>query len=105
MGETDEEVQDTCLAFDDDLDHDVDDIEIEEADCILMVIVHAVNPCHFICTLSMVSGHIAEASSRTPGQRGSMRPCQQLYTPMLMFLVRQPVMRFHDVGNEITQLS
>jgi hypothetical protein len=37
--ETDEEVQDTCPALDDDLDSDVDDITIEEGDRVLMTMV------------------------------------------------------------------
>jgi hypothetical protein len=48
MDETDEEVQDTCPAFD-------DDFTIEESDCIFMAIVHAVNPHHFVHALSTVS--------------------------------------------------
>jgi hypothetical protein len=35
MGETDEDVQNTCLAFDDNLDIEVNNIEIEEDDFIL----------------------------------------------------------------------
>jgi hypothetical protein len=56
MGETDEEAQDTCPAFDNDLNHDVDDIEIKEDDHVLMVMVHLVDPYHFIHALSTVSG-------------------------------------------------
>jgi hypothetical protein len=37
--ETDEEVQDTCPAFDDDLDSEVDDFTIEEDDRVFMVMV------------------------------------------------------------------
>jgi hypothetical protein len=40
--ETDEEAQDTCLAFDDDLDSEVDDLTIEEGDDIFIAIVHPV---------------------------------------------------------------
>jgi hypothetical protein len=36
---TDEEAQDTCLAFDDDLDSEVDDFTIEEDDRIFMAMV------------------------------------------------------------------
>jgi hypothetical protein len=32
--ETEEEVQDTCPAFDDNLDSEVNDITIEEGDCV-----------------------------------------------------------------------
>jgi hypothetical protein len=64
MGETDEEAWDICLAFDNDLDVDVNNIEIKEDDCIFMVIVHPVDPHHFIYTGSIVSGHLVEASAK-----------------------------------------
>jgi hypothetical protein len=54
--ETDEGVQDTCPAFDDDLDSEVDDFTIEEDDRIFMTMVHLVNPHHFVRASSMVSG-------------------------------------------------
>jgi hypothetical protein len=54
MDETDEEAQDLGPAFDNDCDLDVDNIEIEEDDCIFMVVVHPVDPHHFICTSSTV---------------------------------------------------
>jgi hypothetical protein len=41
---TDEEAQDMCLAFDDNLDSEVDDFTIEEDDCVFMMMVHPVNP-------------------------------------------------------------
>jgi hypothetical protein len=44
MDETDEEAQDMCLAFDDDLDSEVDDLIIEEDDRIFMAVVHLVDP-------------------------------------------------------------
>jgi hypothetical protein len=62
--ETDEEAQDTCPAFDDDLDSEVDDFTIEEDDCVFMVMVHPVDPHHFVCALSMVSGRLAEAFAK-----------------------------------------
>jgi hypothetical protein len=65
MDETDEETQDTCLAFDDDLDSEVNNFTIEEDDCIFMTIVYPVNPYDFVCALSTVSGHLAEALPRT----------------------------------------
>jgi hypothetical protein len=43
---TDEEVQDTCPAFDDDLDSEVEDFTIEEDDHIFMTMVHPVEPHH-----------------------------------------------------------
>jgi hypothetical protein len=45
--ETDKEAQDTCLALDDDLDSDVNNITIEEVDCIFMTMVHPVDTQHF----------------------------------------------------------
>jgi hypothetical protein len=63
-GETDEKVQDPGLAFDDNLDLDVDDIGIGEGDCVFMAIVHLVDPHHFICTLSTVSRCLVKASTK-----------------------------------------
>jgi hypothetical protein len=54
--ETDEEVQATGLAFDDNLDSDVVDFTIEEDDCVFMTMVHPVDPHHFVRASSMVSG-------------------------------------------------
>jgi hypothetical protein len=62
--ETDEEVQDTGLAFDNDLDSDVDDIIIEEGDRVFMTTVHPVNPQHFVHAFSTVSGRLAEAFAK-----------------------------------------
>jgi hypothetical protein len=59
--ETDEEEQDTCPALDDDLDSDIDDVTIEEGDCVFMTMVHPVNPQHFVRALRTVSGRLAEA--------------------------------------------
>jgi hypothetical protein len=67
-GETNEEVQGIGPAFDDDLDCDVDNIKIKEDDHVLMVIVHLVNPHYFICASSMVSIHLAKASSAKNSQ-------------------------------------
>jgi hypothetical protein len=64
VDETDEGVQDTCLAFDDDLDSEVDDFTIEEDDRIFMTMVYPVDPHHFVCASSMVSGHLAEAFAK-----------------------------------------
>jgi hypothetical protein len=61
VDETDEEVQDTCLAIDDDLDSD---ITIEEGDCVFMMMVHLVDPQHFVCASSTVFGHLAEAFAK-----------------------------------------
>jgi hypothetical protein len=46
--ETEEEVQDTGPALDDDLDSEVDDFTIEEDDRVFMVMVHPVDPHHFV---------------------------------------------------------
>jgi hypothetical protein len=46
MEKTDEEVQDTGPAFDDDLDSDVINFTIEEDDHIFMIMVHLVDPDH-----------------------------------------------------------
>jgi hypothetical protein len=61
VNKTEEEVQGECLAFDDDLNFDADNIKIEEGDHIFMVLVDLVNPQHFVCALCMVSGCPAKA--------------------------------------------
>jgi hypothetical protein len=62
--ETDEEAQDLCPAFDDDLDSEVDDFTIEEDDHIIMMMVHPVDPHHFVRASSTVSGRLAEVFSK-----------------------------------------
>jgi hypothetical protein len=62
--ETDEEVQNLCPAFDNDLDSEVDDFTIEEDDHVFMMMVHPVDPHHFVCALSTVSGCLAEAFAK-----------------------------------------
>jgi hypothetical protein len=62
--EADEGVQDIDPAFDDNLDSDVDNITIEEDDCIFMMMVHPVDPYHFVHASSMVSGCLAEAFAK-----------------------------------------
>jgi hypothetical protein len=62
--ETDEEVQDLCPAFGDNLDSEVDNFAIEEDDCIFMTMVHLVDPHHFVCASSMVSKCLAEAFAK-----------------------------------------
>jgi hypothetical protein len=59
--ETDEEAQDTCLALDDDLDSDVDDVTIEGGDHVFMMMVYLVDPQHFVHASSTVSGCLVEA--------------------------------------------
>jgi hypothetical protein len=60
--ETDEEVQDLCLVFDDDLDSEVNNFAIEEDGCIFMTMVHPVDPHHFIRASSTVSGCLPSRS-------------------------------------------
>jgi hypothetical protein len=62
LDETDEKVQDTCLALDDDLDSDVDDITIEEGDRIFRTMVHPVDPQHFVHASS--TRRLAEAFAK-----------------------------------------
>jgi hypothetical protein len=68
--ETDEEAQDTGLAFDNDLDSEVDDFTIKEDDRVFMAMVHLVDPHHFVCTSSMVSRHLAEAFAKNSKPKG-----------------------------------
>jgi hypothetical protein len=68
--ETDEEVQDTGPAFDDDLDSEVDDFTIEVDDCVFMVMVHPVDLHHFVHASSTVSGRLAEAFAKNPKPKG-----------------------------------
>jgi hypothetical protein len=70
MDETDEEAQDTCPAFDDDLDSEVDDFTIEEDDRVFMTMVHPVDPHHFVRALSMVSGCLVEAFAKNSKLKG-----------------------------------
>jgi hypothetical protein len=70
MDETDEGAQDTCPAFDDDLDSEVDDFTIEEDDRIFMTMVHLVDPHHFVCASSTVSGCLAEAFAKNSKPKG-----------------------------------
>jgi hypothetical protein len=70
MDKTDEEVQDTGPALDDDLDSEVDNLTIEEDDCVFMAMVHPVDPHHFVCASSMVSGRLVEAFAKTSKPKG-----------------------------------
>jgi hypothetical protein len=67
---TDEEAQDTCPAFDDVLDSEVDDFTIEEDDHIFMAMVHPVNPHHFVHASSMVSRCLAEVFAKNSKPKG-----------------------------------
>jgi hypothetical protein len=44
--------------------------EIEEGDHVFMVMVHPVNPQHFVCASSTVSGHLAKASTKNSMPKG-----------------------------------
>jgi hypothetical protein len=68
--ETEEEVQDTGPALDDDLDSEVDDFTIEEDDCVFMAMVHPVDPHHFVRASSTVSRRLAEAFAKTSKPKG-----------------------------------
>jgi hypothetical protein len=70
MDETDEEVQDTGPALDDDLDSEVDNFTIKEDDRVFMAMVHLVNPHHFVHASSTVSGRLAEAFAKTSKPKG-----------------------------------
>jgi hypothetical protein len=70
MSETGEEVQDESLAFDDNLNFDADNIEMEEGDQVFMVMVHLVDPQHFIHASSIVSGRLAEAFAKNSMPKG-----------------------------------
>jgi hypothetical protein len=67
---TDKEVWDTCPAFDNNLDSEVDDFAIEEDDCIFMTMVHPVDPHHFVRASSMVSRHLVEAFAKNSKPKG-----------------------------------
>jgi hypothetical protein len=91
MDETNEEAQDTCPAFDDDLDSEVDDFTMDEDDRVFMVMVHPVDPHHFVCASSTVSGHLVEHLPRTQSQRVLRILCRRRYMHMLTSLVKQPL--------------
>jgi hypothetical protein len=66
MDKTDEEAQDTGLAFDDDLDSDIIDITI----CVFMMMVHPVDPHHFVHASSTVSGCLVEVYPKNSKPKG-----------------------------------
>jgi hypothetical protein len=68
--ETAEEAQDTCPAFDDGLDSEVDNFTIEEDDRVFMTMVHPVNPHHFVRASSIVSGRLAEVFAKNSKLKG-----------------------------------
>jgi hypothetical protein len=70
MDKTNEEAQDMCPAFDDDLDSEVNDFTIEEDDRIFMVMVHPVEPHHFVRASSTVSRCLAEVFAKNSKPKG-----------------------------------
>jgi hypothetical protein len=98
MVEEDEEVQDIGLAFDDDLDSEVDDFTIEKDDRVFMAMVHLVNPHHFVCASSTVSGHLAEMFAKNSTPKG-------FEDIVLMSSVRRPSTPFQSTANGTTPLS
>jgi hypothetical protein len=70
MDEINEEAQDTCPAFDSDLDSEVDNFTIEEDDCVFMAMVHPVDPHHFVHALSTMSRHLAEVFAKNSKLKG-----------------------------------
>jgi hypothetical protein len=68
--ETDEEVQETGLAFDNNLDSEVNDFTIEKDDRVFMAMVHPVNPHHFVRASSTVSGRLAEVFAKNSKPKG-----------------------------------
>jgi hypothetical protein len=67
---TDEEVQDTGPALDDDLDSEVNNFTIEEDDRVFMAMVHPVDPHYFVCASSTVSGCLAEVFAKNSKLKG-----------------------------------
>jgi hypothetical protein len=105
MDETDEEAQDIGPAFDDDLDSDVIDVIIEEDDCVFMMMVHPVDPHHFVHASSTVSGRLAEASAKNSNRRVLRILCRRLYTNMPTSLVKPPSTRSRSAANGTTPSS
>jgi hypothetical protein len=70
MDKTDEEAQDASLAFDDDLDSEVDGFTIKEDDRVFTAVVHPVNPHHFVRALSTVSGRLVEVFAKNSKPKG-----------------------------------
>jgi predicted aspartyl protease len=98
MEETDEEVQDLCLAFDNNLDSEVDDFTIEEDDRVFMAMVHPVDPHHLVRASSTVSRRLAEvfAKDSKPKDFEDIVPTSS---------VKQPLTPFQNVANGTTPLS
>jgi hypothetical protein len=67
---TDEEAQDSGLAFYDSLDSEVDDFIIEEDNRVFMVVVHPVDLHHFVRASSTVSRHLVEVFAKSSKPKG-----------------------------------
>jgi hypothetical protein len=96
--ETDEEAQDLGLAFDNDLDSEVNNFTIKEDDHVFMARVHPVDPHHFVHASSMVSGRLAEAFAKDskPKDFEDIVPTSS---------VRWPLTPFQNVVNGTMPLS
>jgi hypothetical protein len=70
MDWTDEEAQDMCPAFDNNLDSEVNNFTIEEDDRIFMAMVHPVDPHHFVHALTMVSRRLVESFAKNSKPKG-----------------------------------
>jgi hypothetical protein len=70
MDETDEEARDTCPPIDNNLDSEDNDFTIEEDDRVFMMMVHPVDPHHFVCASSTVSGCLAEVFAKNSKLKG-----------------------------------
>jgi hypothetical protein len=103
--ETDEEAQDTGLAFDNDLDSDVIDFTIEEDDHVFMTMVHPVNPHHFVCALSMVSGRLAEALAKNSKPKCFEDTVPTSLHAMPTSSVRRPLTPFQSAASGTMPLS
>jgi hypothetical protein len=98
MDETDEEVQDTCLVLEDDLDSEVDNFTIEEDDCIFMAMVHPVDPHHVVHASSVVSGRLAEAFVKN----SKLKDFEDIVPTSA---VRQPLTPFQSATNGTIELE
>jgi hypothetical protein len=70
MDQTNKEVQDTCPAFDNDLDSEVNNFTIEEDDHVFMAMVHLFDPHYFVHASSMVSRRLAEVFAKNSKLKG-----------------------------------
>jgi hypothetical protein len=95
--ETDE-AQDIGLAFDNDLESEVDNFTIEKDDRVFMAMVHLVDPHHFVCASSMVSRCLAEAFAKNSKPKG-------FEDIVLTSSVRRPSTPFQSAANGTTPLS